>query len=376
MKARFRQVRITFAGVGGLDMRIVDLAAWVVSLTALLGCHSSGRYFAASSSPGPFPATDDESATKLCWAATGQTCSLCSGTGKQTCEYCHGADKTKLTCEYCHGVDQTKLTCEYCHGVDQTKLPCEYCNGLNQTTLACTTCSGSGKYGGRSCFSCRGTGKRPACIMCRGSGKRPTCVMCRGSGKRSTCVMCRGRGQQSACVMCRGSAARGSICRGCDGHGIIEVISARYATADELLSAVAANPAASAIVPATWSSKPLLVRDGQDRIAAQDGSYFGQISEATGRPKVVFVNGYLRKDGTYVASHYRSLPSASGNGYSSLYRSASTPPLTFRPYVAENGSYYGEISDLTGRPKTVHVRGYYRKDGTYVQGYYRSSPRR
>lgn len=44
-------------------------------------------------------------------------------------------------------------------------------------------------------------------------------------------------------------------------------------------------------------------------------------------------------------------------------------------YVAENGSYYGEVSTKTGRPKTVPVRGYYRKDGTYVRGHYRSPPR-
>jgi hypothetical protein len=46
------------------------------------------------------------------------------------------------------------------------------------------------------------------------------------------------------------------------------------------------------------------------------------------------------------------------------------------PAVAENGSYYGEISPTTGRPKTVNVRGYYRKDGTYIRGHYRSAPRR
>ncbi len=46
------------------------------------------------------------------------------------------------------------------------------------------------------------------------------------------------------------------------------------------------------------------------------------------------------------------------------------------PRVAENGSYYGETSENTGRPKVVHVRGYYRKDGTYVRGHYRSRPRR
>ena len=43
--------------------------------------------------------------------------------------------------------------------------------------------------------------------------------------------------------------------------------------------------------------------------------------------------------------------------------------------IAENGSYYGEISEATGRPKTVPVRGYYRTDGTYVRGHYRSPPR-
>jgi len=51
-------------------------------------------------------------------------------------------------------------------------------------------------------------------------------------------------------------------------------------------------------------------------------------------------------------------------------------PLPTAPAVAKNGSYYGQISDATGRPKTVHVDGYYRKDGTYVRGHYRSAPRR
>ena len=46
------------------------------------------------------------------------------------------------------------------------------------------------------------------------------------------------------------------------------------------------------------------------------------------------------------------------------------------PSFAENGSYYGQISENTGRPKTVSVRGYYRKDGTYVRSHYRSPPRR
>ncbi len=41
--------------------------------------------------------------------------------------------------------------------------------------------------------------------------------------------------------------------------------------------------------------------------------------------------------------------------------------------VAENGSYYGQ-PNANGVPKTVAVGGYYRKDGTYVRGHYRSAP--
>ena len=43
------------------------------------------------------------------------------------------------------------------------------------------------------------------------------------------------------------------------------------------------------------------------------------------------------------------------------------------PGVAENGSYYGE-PNANGVPRTAHVDGYTRKDGTYVRGYYRSPP--
>jgi len=44
------------------------------------------------------------------------------------------------------------------------------------------------------------------------------------------------------------------------------------------------------------------------------------------------------------------------------------------PFVAENGSYYGQISQLTGRPKTVFVHSYFQSDGTYVRSHYRSLP--
>jgi hypothetical protein len=46
-----------------------------------------------------------------------------------------------------------------------------------------------------------------------------------------------------------------------------------------------------------------------------------------------------------------------------------------QPWVAENASYYGQISEQTGRPKTVYIGGYYREDGTYVREHFRSPPR-
>lgn len=54
------------------------------------------------------------------------------------------------------------------------------------------------------------------------------------------------------------------------------------------------------------------------------------------------------------------------------YRPANVYAPTYAPGCAENGSCYGDISSRTGRPKTVAVGGYYRKDGTYVRGHYRS----
>jgi hypothetical protein len=43
------------------------------------------------------------------------------------------------------------------------------------------------------------------------------------------------------------------------------------------------------------------------------------------------------------------------------------------PFVAENGSHYGQ-ANANGVSKTVYVDGYYRSNGTYVRGHYRSPP--
>jgi hypothetical protein len=65
---------------------------------------------------------------------------------------------------------------------------------------------------------------------------------------------------------------------------------------------------------------------------------------------------------------------SSNSGYSSA-TSSSSPTYQSQPRApscAENGSCYGDVSTTTGRAKTVPVQGYYRKDGTYVRGHYRS----
>lgn len=81
-------------------------------------------------------------------------------------------------------------------------------------------------------------------------------------------------------------------------------------------------------------------------------------------PAQVRVRGYFRKDGTYVAPHYRSRPD--GNFYN-------------------NWSTKGNINPYTGGPGTkvtapsrssgdVFVEGYFRGDGTYVAPHHRSRP--
>lgn len=83
------------------------------------------------------------------------------------------------------------------------------------------------------------------------------------------------------------------------------------------------------------------------------------------------------------SNYYRSggqTPSCYGQP---TYQAVAAPPAypsykpAFLPRIgcAENGSCYGDISALTGRPKTVSVGGYFRSNGTYVRGHYRSRPR-
>ena len=70
-----------------------------------------------------------------------------------------------------------------------------------------------------------------------------------------------------------------------------------------------------------------------------------------------WVNGYTRRDGTYVSGHYRSDPGSLG---SSLGYSSSSHNYLYRNPNAASPS--------------VSVRGYYRSNGTYVAPHVRTAP--
>jgi len=69
----------------------------------------------------------------------------------------------------------------------------------------------------------------------------------------------------------------------------------------------------------------------------------------------------------------QDLGSLTRSELSALWFRNSSATASWPAGVAENGSYYGEPNQ-NGVPKTVHVNGYFRSDGTYVRGYYRSPP--
>ena len=69
------------------------------------------------------------------------------------------------------------------------------------------------------------------------------------------------------------------------------------------------------------------------------------------------------------------LANSSGKLAPGTYKTPNSTSNNVSRICAENGSCYGDISVNTGRPKTVAVKGYYRSDGTYVRGHYRSKPK-
>lgn len=85
----------------------------------------------------------------------------------------------------------------------------------------------------------------------------------------------------------------------------------------------------------------------------------------------VQVRGYYRKDGTYVRPHVRTAPNSTiTDNYS--YQGNYNPNLEYNtPLPKSNSNYHNSYSSTTTSGKDW-VNGYYRRDGTYVSGYYRN----
>ena len=68
---------------------------------------------------------------------------------------------------------------------------------------------------------------------------------------------------------------------------------------------------------------------------------------------LVWVDGYLRKDGTRVSGHFRK-----------------------KSYSTRNNKSYYNYNLPSSSSDKVYIKGYYRKDGTYVKPHYRSKPKK
>lgn len=88
----------------------------------------------------------------------------------------------------------------------------------------------------------------------------------------------------------------------------------------------------------------------------------------------VSVRGYYRKNGTYVQPHVRTAPNSTiTDNYS--YKGNYNPNTEYiktssNNYSSTTYSYYNNTSSTSNYDKKL-VNGYYRRDGTYVSGYYR-----
>jgi hypothetical protein len=159
--------------------------------------------------------------------------------------------------------------------------------------------------------------------------------------------------------------------------------------ADEaLIEPVAVAAAADQPVPIAQASTDLSLDPGQSNVWSewQSDTIEGRGDEASAAVAAARDEAFAAEAAAAVAERdtYRTTPSA----FASIRvpeRETASPQLpqqtattAYVPQVgcAENGSCYGDVSAATGRPKTVSVGGYYRRDGTYVRGHYRSRPSR
>jgi outer membrane protein assembly factor BamE (lipoprotein component of BamABCDE complex) len=118
---------------------------------------------------------------------------------------------------------------------------------------------------------------------------------------------------------------------------------------------------------------------GFSRVTFKNGAV-SEWSNIAGNLRVVYpgaASAYAQPNRNQTPALYTQPVAVAGNRSSRSQYAQPNPGLTPTLHpgsaVAENGSYYGEPNKV-GIPKTVRVRGYYRKDGTYVPGHFRSRP--
>ncbi len=111
---------------------------------------------------------------------------------------------------------------------------------------------------------------------------------------------------------------------------------------------------------------------------------------AEGKGGRVHVKGYFKKNGTYVQPHYRTAPD--GNLYNNWSASGNVNPYTSKTGSGSSNNYLKDYyyskpkggSNYTFSSKSIFplenrtnlVKGYFRKNGTYVSSYNRSSSNR
>ncbi|MBB4826593.1 hypothetical protein HNO89_003853 [Sporosarcina luteola] len=101
--------------------------------------------------------------------------------------------------------------------------------------------------------------------------------------------------------------------------------------------------------------------------------FFPDNSEA----KSTYVKGYYRKDGTYVKGHYRNTGGSSSPSKYDYKSTTTKPSLTTTKLTIKNTVNLYKGNNLVGQEpinELVYVKGYYRKDGTFVRPHYKTSP--
>jgi hypothetical protein len=169
------------------------------------------------------------------------------------------------------------------------------------------------------------------------------CVRCDGKGRTGqVCAMCDGRGTTSghACGWCAGSG-RPPKCGTCNGSGKVAIL--RHVGSAEI--GTRREPG--------WS-----VRRAPARTSYTVFDPF----------KVVPVDGYRRDNGVFVRAHKRSLPDT--GEFRRAVPTSRSYSRSLRPYPGQQTSRSYVTSPSGGG--RVNVRGYWRKDGTYVRPHTRS----